>query len=137
MKVVINKCFGGFGLSKEAYEWLAKHGHKDAKKELADWKKRDGWVTSFLKTGKWPKDAESKDFLEIDAKYHKGARFFGHASEFKRDDPLLVKAVEALGDKANGEYAELKVVEVPDGVDYEIGEYDGREHIAEKHRTWA
>jgi hypothetical protein len=29
------------------------------------------------------------------------------------------------------------VVEIPDGTDYEISEYDGNEHIAEKHRTWA
>jgi hypothetical protein len=46
-------------------------------------------------------------------------------------------AVEELGDKASGQFAELVVVEIPDGVDYEIDEYDGNEHIAEKHRTWS
>jgi hypothetical protein len=32
--------------------------------------------------------------------------------------------------------AELKVVESPDDVEWEIEEYDGIEWIAEVHRTW-
>jgi hypothetical protein len=28
------------------------------------------------------------------------------------------------------------VVEIPDGVEWEIAEYDGLEWVAEKHRTW-
>lgn len=53
-----------------------------------------------------------------------------------RADPALVQAVEELGNKAWGRYAELKVVEIPDGTNYEIKEYDGLEHVAEQHRTW-
>lgn len=53
-----------------------------------------------------------------------------------RADPALVQAVEELGDKAWGRYAELKVVEIPDGVKYEIAEYDGLEHVVEQHCTW-
>jgi hypothetical protein len=30
----------------------------------------------------------------------------------------------------------LEIVEIPDDVEYTIEEYDGLEHIAEKHRTW-
>jgi len=30
----------------------------------------------------------------------------------------------------------LKIVEIPDDVDWEINEDDGSEWIAEKHRTW-
>lgn len=30
----------------------------------------------------------------------------------------------------------LRIVEIPDGTDYIVGEYDGSEHIAETHRTW-
>jgi len=41
-----------------------------------------------------------------------------------------------LGKKANGGYAELKVVEIPDDVDWEITEYDGLEQVEEKHRVW-
>jgi hypothetical protein len=56
--------------------------------------------------------------------------------EIARDDPHLVQTVQELGEAANGKYAELKVVEVPDGVEWLIAEYDGWEHVAEAHRTW-
>jgi len=44
--------------------------------------------------------------------------------------------VEELGEKANGQCADLKIVEIPDDVEYEIEEYDGVEWVAENHRTW-
>lgn len=56
--------------------------------------------------------------------------------EIERTDPRLVAVVEELGKKASGPTAELRVVEIPDGIEYEIEEYDGYEHIAEVHRTW-
>lgn len=57
--------------------------------------------------------------------------------ELERDDNTLVAVVEALGNKANGNYSKLKVVEIPADVDYTIEEYDGSEWIAEVHRTWS
>lgn len=57
--------------------------------------------------------------------------------DIARDDPILIHLVEELLEDANGDYAELKVVEIPDGVEWEICEYDGREWVAEKHRTWS
>ena len=54
-----------------------------------------------------------------------------------RADPFLVEVVKELGEAANGEYASLKVVEIPDDVEWEISEYDGAEWIAECHRTWS
>ena len=56
--------------------------------------------------------------------------------DIPRDDPALVQVVEELGAKADGSCASLKVVEIPDDVEWEIAEYDGREWVAEKHRTW-
>ena len=56
--------------------------------------------------------------------------------EIDRGDPHLVRVVEELGPEASGERSELKVAEIPDGVRWEIQEYDGLEWIAEKHRTW-
>jgi hypothetical protein len=41
-----------------------------------------------------------------------------------------------MGDAANGWAAELKVVEVPDDAEWFVDDYDGREWVAEKHRTW-
>ena len=57
--------------------------------------------------------------------------------EIARDDPVLVKVVQELGDRAGGKYADLRVVEIPGDVDWQIDEYDGAEWVAEKHRTWS
>jgi hypothetical protein len=88
-KIVINVCFGGFGISKKAYEFLG---------------------------------------LEWDS--------YGYAFAGSRADPKLVECVETLGDEASGDFADLKVVEIPDGVEWTIEEYDGTEWVAEAHRTW-
>jgi hypothetical protein len=53
-----------------------------------------------------------------------------------RDDPALVEAVTVLGEAANGVFAALQVVEIPDDVEWQIEEYDGLEWVAEKHQTW-
>lgn len=57
--------------------------------------------------------------------------------DIPRDDPFLVQTVLELGEKSHGSHAELKVVEVPGDVDWVIDEYDGREWVAEVHRTWS
>ena len=54
-----------------------------------------------------------------------------------RDDPLLVEVVEELQDEAGGWSSVLKVVEIPDDVEWEIHNYNGLEWIAERHRTWS
>ena len=90
MKVVINKCYGGFGLSEKGYEFL--------EKEWDD---------------------------------------FGHGSDIRRDNPKLVECVETLGSAADGHFSMLKVVEIPDGTEYTIEEYDGIEWVAEVHNTWS
>ena len=103
MKVVINKCYGGFGLSKAAVDLYAELKGMDP------------------------------------GRYNKQGNFYENINEYdiSRDDPVLVQVVESLGDLANDSYAELKVVEIPDGVNWSIEEYDGREWIAEVHRTWS
>ena len=57
--------------------------------------------------------------------------------ELDRSDPHLVKTVLELGELANGRYAELKVVTIPDDVEWTVMEYDGLEWVAEAHRTWS
>jgi len=111
-KVVINTDYGGFGLSPEAVELLF---------QIKGWhlirQDTDTGFTHFYK------DEISNDnyFMERD---------------LERNDLDLVKVVEKLGARANGHYSALKVVEIPRGVVWEIVEYDGMEHVAEKHRTW-
>jgi hypothetical protein len=45
--------------------------------------------------------------------------------------------VETLGSAANGWAAELKVVEIPDGIEWYVDDYDGLEVVNEKHRSWS
>lgn len=121
MKVVINVCFGGFGLSEEAFELLL------TKKGI--------------------------EFEKVPAKYGSGLDkhdFYrkGHAGEDEhflwyydlaqdRTDADLIAIVEELGQRANTRTSELKIVEIPDDVQFHIHEYDGLEHVAENHRTWS
>ena len=56
--------------------------------------------------------------------------------EIQRDDPYLVQVVLQLGEAASDGFANLKVVTIPDDVEWIIDEYDGNEWVAEKHRTW-
>ena len=101
IKVVINVCHGGYGLSREALDRYCAENSIDP----GEW---DEW--GFYS------NISHRDIL--------------------RDDELLVRIVEELGELASGKYAELKVVEIPDDVLWHIAEYDGYEHIAEDHRTW-
>ena len=57
--------------------------------------------------------------------------------EVERTDPILISMIEEDSETYSGQSARLVVVEIPDDVDWHISDYDGREHIAEKHRSWA
>ena len=92
VKIVINTCYGGFGLSEKAYKKLGL--------------KWDGYGYAY---DGWD----------------------------ERTNPELIKVVEELGSEANGEHADLKVVMIPDDVDWTFEEHGGIERIAEKHRTWS
>ena len=62
-----------------------------------------------------------------------------YSYDIERDDIDLVRIVEALGADADSRFSELKVVEVPAWLKqkgWTIQEYDGMEHVAEKHQTW-
>ena len=116
MKVVINKCFGGFGLSHEGIMRYA---------ELSN--------TNIIAV-----DAEKDDYVRKHYYLNEVSNDNYWASmDLLRNCPYLVQTVEELGNASFGNYAELKVVDVPDDVDWEIGEYDGTEWVAEKHRTWS
>jgi hypothetical protein len=114
MKIVINTCFGGFGLSDEAT-----------------------WLYAKL---------AGINLVEVQSKYCGTEFYIDNVSDetyfsyhdIDRDDGFLIEAVETLGaDAASGKYAKLKVVEIPDDVEWNLYEYDGSEHIAEKHRRWS
>jgi hypothetical protein len=93
-RIVINRCYGGFGLSDLATQRY---------RELA-------WIP------------EEELFWTYD---------------IPRDGAILLQVIDELGaQESSGPHAELKVIEVPEGVKWHIGEYDGMEWIAEDHRQW-
>ena len=84
MKIVINRCYGGFGLSDEALALLSElKGHQV-------------FASSFL-------------------------------PDRMRLDKDLVTVVEQLGERANGDYADLQIVSI--NKPFRIVEYDGAERI--------
>jgi hypothetical protein len=74
--------------------------------------------------------------LHRDEFYIAAKNCYFNSYEIDRTDPDLIWVVENLGDKANTIVSKLKVIEIPDDVDYVIEEYDGNEWAAETHRTW-
>lgn len=126
-KVVINSCYGEFGLSYVALMRLREMGNEHALKEVAPGE-------SYSKNEKCGANVVKLDFRSKNLNDFTNTDFL---RDIPRDDPQFIQVVEELGSKANGQYAELKIVEIPDDVEWEIEEYDGNEHIAESHRTWS
>lgn len=57
--------------------------------------------------------------------------------KIQRDDPDLIYLVENNLACNKYNYGKLKIVSIPDDVEWEIGEYEsGGEFVAEKHRIW-
>lgn len=147
MKVVINKCFGGFGLSEAAYEQLIAWGVPVRKYVEQERDPESGlFKPQPLNDGEVIFDRELTPPGEdtFNDHYHKYKGHTGIVSRYwdcwtreTRNHPLVVRVVEELGALASGACAELAVVTVPDGVEWEIAEYDGNEHIAETHRVWS
>ena len=135
MKIVINKCYGGFGLSDAAYERLAEWGVPIRRYDDKNDRANNGEV--IFDRELTPPEADSFSALYHKYKPHAlGGRYWDLWTSNSRNHALVVRVVEELGEGASGQYAKLKIVEIPDGIEWSIDEYDGMEHIAEIHRTW-
>lgn len=141
MKVVINAQYGGFSLSKEGVQ------------RYCDIKGIPFWITDDVKYKSlgiytcWivPESERVEDLgdrwfdLTMDERQEYNKKYSTQTindRDIPRDDPALVQLVEEDSKKYSGKHTTLKVVEIPDGVKWQIEEYDGYEHVAEQHRTW-
>ena len=101
MKIVINKCYGGFSVSEAVYNELG-----------IKW---DGY--GYLDNEKF--GIKDNNYMAY------------------RTNDKLIAAVEKIGEeKASGNFAELRVVEIPDDIEWEIDEHNGVESVHEQHRSW-
>ena len=134
MKIVINACHGGFGLSEKAILRYAEL------KGLTVYPEGTGMFTTYWRVPEGAREDQTNfhtwPLEERRASNARLAKQVWHERGVPRDDPALVQVVEELGADANARFAELEIVELPDGVAWQIEEYDGFEHVAEKHRTW-
>ena len=118
-KIVINTCYGGFGLSKAAVMEYAK------RKNFKLWVNSEHGISHYYRV---PVEQYKKFYQESYArtgsfKEINETGWCFSENEIPRDDRTLVAI-------------RLEVVESPDGVNWQIEEYDGAEWVAEKHRTW-
>lgn len=134
MKIVINACYGGFGLSEKAVLRYAEL------KGLTLYPERSPLHTTYWLVPEGEREDQTNfhawSLEERRASNKRMSEQTLSEREIQRDDPALVQAVEELGADANARFAELEIVEIPDGVAWQIEEYDGLERVAEKHRTW-
>ena len=124
-KVVYNACYGGFGLSKEACQRYWDIEGQQVWIEDAEW----GFTVWLVPPEERREQKEwssmtMDEHIAYNLAYSKQTWYDRNVS---RHDPVLVQVVEELGDKANGEYAKLRIEEVYGS--YRIDEYDGNESV--------
>jgi hypothetical protein len=110
MKILLNRSHGALNLSKAACHELG-----------LPWD--DAKSGSYLSS----QGALTNAALGIDSPDPTACRY----------DPRVIAAIEKIGLEASaGRDAELLIVEIPEGIDWEIWDYDGKESVHEKHRFW-
>lgn len=139
-KVVINESYGGYLLSPVAealyaswtgfkiYRYMMHYAYEGTYlKRIYDLKNHDGYLCYWLR----------KDLGEEVSSEGIDDELYFYSGLIKRDDPILVQVVDELGEHA-GEECKLKIVEVPNDVEWYVDEKeDGVEIIREKHRIWS
>ena len=113
-RIALCVTYGGFSLSRAAFLRLRELGCAVA---LAEPDVGEPW------------DKSRPDALRRDDQG-------GFCREIDRDDPLLLRVLDEMGQAAAGTCCKLGVARVPAGVDWELDEHDGHERVAQVHQTW-
>lgn len=118
MKLAVNKCYGGFDLSDKAHERLIELG-----------------ISYFESFDSMPK--KDRDLYVVNSQSEGFGKYYSNFWDYKnRTNPLLIQVIEELGKEASGKFGKIRIVEIPDDVQWEIDEYDGFETVHEIHRSW-
>ncbi len=139
-KVILNKSYGGFGVSQKGYELYAKKKGFEliVYKRNYDYESKNFYYTKLkYPTSEVLVEYFTKDFgdnvLISNEDYE---NYSLHLSWGYREDATLIEVIEELGEEANSIYSKLVIVEIPDDLDYMIDDYDGIETLHQKVQEW-
>jgi len=143
-KIVINKRIGGFGLSYFGLTEYAKRKDLtlyfydlDSKRKLTKIKNKETIRSNYdilsCYTYNFGDVIDDTYYTPQDQNKYYFSSYF-----ISRTDPALIEIIEEFGsDKISSTYSLLKIVEIPDDVEWIIEESEeGIEWISEKHRIW-
>lgn len=149
-ELLINRCFGGYTLSNEVLIELTKRKHKDFEKlyfycedysnqryvKIKDFKYKNGKLVNsgYFLDSLYLSYHDQGDIVKYnDFKYDK----LIWSDNWSRDDEDLIKLFKEWGsERCSGDCSKLKLVEIPNDIEYYIDVYDGLESIHERHRSW-
>ena len=126
-KIVYNACYGGFSISDEAVERYAEIKGITLYPEIDKY----GYPVYYL----CPVEEYNKIYEEdsnapvLPGRFDRSNALCFSRCDIDRADPVLAQVVEELGDRASGNFAKLRIEEVPAGTLYRIEEYDGYESV--------
>ena len=140
MKIVINKCYGGFGLSDKAVEMIMNRKGLNCFRYVQTKYKYSDRVNEFTRCD----ETEANNHLCVyyvtkdlgEKTNNLPIEFYWSVYSIDRNDADLIAVVEKLGEEANGKFSKIKIVEIPDDVNWYIDEYDGIEVIYDENRCW-
>ena len=136
MKIILNKCYGGFRVSKQGYLLYAKKkglplcayecNSNTGLYEKVSIENHGGFgIYYFL-----------KDFGDSFSPNEEDWRHEVYLNDKHRTDPVLIEVIEEIGDLAIDIASCLVVVDIPDGMNFTIDYYDGYEELHEATPIW-
>ena len=94
-------------------------------------------VINIQQFGTFSISKEAIEYIQKKIKNKKDKKSIGcYAFDNDRSNPLLVEAVKKLQNESYGPYSILKIVEIPNDIEWGISGCSGQEWVVEKHRTW-
>ena len=136
MKVILNKCYGGFDVSDKGYKLYAQ------KKHIPLYLYKGNYSTGYYEKRSGAMNNRfgfiyfTKDFGDCFKPTDEDFKYSLSLSDKHREDSTLIEVVEELGKEASGRFGDLVVVDIPDGMKYVIDDYDGIETLHEDVPVW-
>jgi hypothetical protein len=141
MEIALNKCYGGFAPSMLAYrEYLKQKGkksffYKQTKYGFKEGKEEYERIKDISVTDTLCFYCYTKDLGKIIKKLPSRGMIYLRDDKLRKDKDFIT-VVKKLKKKVNSYYSKIKIVTIPDDMEWTIEDYDGIETLHEKHRSW-